>query len=188
MLESDGIYNVSSSLVPVYDDCDQYAHGVPIREKQYTTYSCRIPTELLTNYSIVAKISLSENNSAVNLVNFSSDDGSRLSITLDNCAQKLHVVNQGPSCQSPFQYSFSLDEKLVAGEYYKLGLEFTTVSVAFFFECQLKQEVISTQCSLSTTCSRDTTMGLMGPPANSSCPTVSSYERKDKYSLWFVLL
>ena len=150
---------------------------VRIGRQPYGTEMCRIRDHVLTNYSVVAKVMLSEANAAVNLFTISSTvDGSSLSLTLDNCARKLRVVNMGVGCRTAVAHDFSLPYQLANGTFYRLALEITEDKMAFFFECQeiLPEFLHRSNCSLSTSCGIDmnTTIGVLGPANVDGCTTV----------------
>lgn len=141
---------------------------------------CRIRDHVLTNYSVVAKVMLSEANVAVNLFTISSPDGSSLSLTLDNCARRLRVANTGVGCRTAIARDFTLPYQLVNGTFYRFALEISQEKMAFFFECQeyLPEFLHGANCNLSTSCGTDlnTTIGVLGPANIAGCTNVSNYK------------
>lgn len=162
------------------DNCNWHAIRARVNQQPYTTTMCRIRDHVLTNYSVVTKVMLSQVNAAVNLFTISSGvDRSLLSVTLDNCARKLRVINRGAGCSSTVSHEFSLPYQLRSGTYYRFSLEINPARMVFYFECvQLETLAVPLECPLSTSCGfeKNTTIGVLGAGtgASSECNTVSA--------------
>ena len=174
-----------------YDNCGWHAIRVSV-DQSYDTTMCRIPVQVLTNYSIVAKVLLSQANSTVNLFNISSNDGSFLSVTLDNCDSKLVVDNRGVGCSAIVSHAFSLPYTLRSGTFYRFALEINPARIAFYFECvEVETFEVQLDCSLSTGCghSKNTNIDVLGPgtSSNSRCATVS-YSCNHHPDIYFINL
>ena len=111
------------------DDCNWMAQNVSITRDGWGSELCRLPE--LDYYSVIFKLSLKDNDTAVTLLDIQSVDNSSLVVTLDNCDGVL-TVDFGRLCGG--SYDIDIDQ-LLANEYLHFSLEVTPDNFSIYWDC-----------------------------------------------------